>query len=474
MKNQSSTISLKRFLILAFICFSALGFSQTNDLGIDKMKNLPEITYDFLGRDLIILSPFGINDLNLAFNRLNPVLKGAVVNQSRLDSILEMTNYGTYIDRCKWQFEYYNNNFLKTSSRLFLDVDNKFKNKKEVRVYDENGQILSLVCTEIPSFLKDSVITTYIEENQYLNGNLVKQNTSEFFDSFSRSIGTITFTYNEKNQLTKMLEVFLNGTNENSTTTEYIYDQDSRRKYKIVNYVSGSEFYVTKNEYKVTDTTMVIQERTGSINNYKLPASLDQIRNFQIGNTYQLNLDKFGRTISIEKSYSDIKQKIKYTFFRVEYEYTSTGKLKQSTFYLPDDQLNFKTWNKSTIIKNSYNADDNLLEYEKIFYDARVNEWVAEETKTYYYNSTKSVITSNSQNKITDFYIYPNPATDFIYFSIKPEANSNYIIYNLLGEVVAHGDFEGQSISVSQLKSGTYFIRVDKDGGDFVSRFIKR
>ena len=472
MKNQFATISLKRFLILVFICFSALGFSQTNDLDTGNVKKTPEITFDFMGRDLMIESASGTDVLNLAVNRLNPVLKGAVVNQSRLDSILEMTNYGTYIDRCKWQFEYDNNNFLKTSSRLFLDVDNKFKNKKEVRVYDENGQILSLVCTEIPSFLKDSVITTYIEENQYLNGNLVKQNTSEYFDSFSRFLATKTFTYNEKNQQTKMQEVFLNGTNENSRTTEYIYDQDSRRKYKIVNYVLGSEFYVTKNEYKVTDTTMVIQERSGSIYNYKLPSDLDRIRNWQDGNAYLLNLDQFGRTVSIEKSYSDIKQKIKYTFFRVEYEYNSTGKLKQSTFYLPDDQVNFKSWNKATIIKNSYNSDENLLEYEKTFYDARVNEWVAEETKTYYYNSTKSAVTSNIHNKTNDFYIYPNPATDCIYFSIKPEINSNYIIYNLLGEVVAQGDFKGQSVSVSQLKSGTYFIKMENNGVGFFNRFV--
>jgi hypothetical protein len=474
MKNQSATISLKRFLILAFVCFSAMGFSQTNDLGIEKMKNSPEITYDFLGRDLIIQSPSGINDLNLAVNRLNPALKGAVVNQSKLDSILEMTNYGTYIDRCKWQFDYDSNNFLKTSSRLFLDVDNKFKNKKELRVYDENGQILSLICTENPSFLKDSLITTYIEENQYLNGNLMKRNTSEYFDSFSRTIATKTFTYNEKNQLSKMLEVFSSGLNENYRTTEYVFDQDGRQKYKIQVYGKGPEFSVTKNEYKVTDTTMIIQERSGTINNYKLPSSLEQIRNWQDGETYLLNFDQFGRTISIEKSYSNIKQKIKYTFFRVEYDYTSTGKLKQSTFYLPDDQFKFKSWNKATIIKNLYNADDNLQAYEKTFYDARVGEWVAEETKTYYYNLIKNAVTGNSQNKTSDFYIYPNPATDCIHFSIRPEIHSNYIIYNLLGEVVAHGDFEGQSISISQLPSGTYFIKVDKNGVGFVNRFYKK
>lgn len=162
------------------------------------------------------------------------------------------------------------------------------------------------------------------------------------------------------------------------------------------------------------------------------------------------------------------------TLFRVEYEYTSKGKLKQSTFYLPDDPLNFNRWNKSTIIKNSYNADGNLLEYEKTLYDIRVNEWVAEETRTYYYNSTKSAVTSNSQNKTNDFYIYPNPATDCIYFSIRPEINSNYIIYNLLGEVVAQGDFKGQSVSVSQLTSGTYFIKAENNGVGFINRFFKQ
>jgi len=305
------------------------------------------------------------------------------------------------------------------------------------------------------------------ELNQYLNGNLVKQITSES-SMWGSSTVTKTFTYNEINQLIKMLEVSSNGTNVNSKTTQYFYDQDGRQKYKL--YLMD----VTKNDYTVTDTTMIIQERTGKIITYKQPSDLDRIKSWQDGNTYLLNLDQFGRTISIEKSYSDIKQKIKYTFFRVEYEYTSTGKLKQSTFYLPDDQLNFKSWNKATIIRNSYNADNNLLEYEKTFYDALVNGWVAEETKTYYYNSIKNAATSNNQNKTSDFYIYPNPATDCIYFSIRPEINSNYIIYNLLGEVVAQGDFESPSISISQLTSGTYFIKVANNGAGFVNRFFKR
>jgi hypothetical protein len=470
MKNQSSTISLKHFLILAFVCFSALGFSQTNDLGIDKMKNSPEIAYDFMGRDLIIQPPPGINDLNLATNRLNPVLKGAVVNPSRLDSILEMTNYGIYTDRKKWQLNYDSNNHLKTSSRLFFDVDNKFKDKKELRVYDEYGQTLSLVCTQISYNLKDSFITTYAEENQYLNGNLMKQNTSYFYLG---RITTKTFTYNEKNQITKLLEIDSSWMNKNYWTTEYVYGQDSRQKYKIMNSVPYSEYYVLKNEYAVTDTILIIKERIGSINKYKQPSDLDRIKSWQDGKTYLLNLDQFGRTISIEKSYF-IKPNINYTYFRVEYEYTSTGKLKQSTYYLPDDQLNFKSWIKTTIIKNTYDEQDNIKEYEKTFYDARVNDWVIEESKTYYYNLIKNAVTGNNQNRTSDFYIYPNPATDCIYFSITPEVNSDYIIYNLLGEVVARGDFEGQSISISQLTSGTYFIKVDKNGVGFINRFVKR
>jgi hypothetical protein len=473
MKNQSATISLKRFLILVFVCFSALGFSQTNDLSIGNMKNSPEITFDFMGSDLIIQPPPGINDLNLAFNSLNPALKGAVVNQSRLDSIHEMTNYGIYFDRKKWQFNYDNNNRLKTSTRLFLDAYNTYNGSKELREYDENGQMVSLIKSEFWEFSKDSVITLYTEQNQYINGNLVKQNTFEYslFSSFTE---TKTFTYNEKNQLTKMLEVSSYEMYEDSKTTEYIYDQDGRQKYKIVVNGTGPNFSVAKNDYTDTDTILIIQERKGAITNYKQPSDLDQIKYWADGNTYLLNLDQFGRTISIEKSLSYIKQKIKFTYFRVEYEYTSTGKLKQTTYYLPDDQLKFKSWNKTTIIKNTYDERDNIKEYEKTFYDARVNDWVVEESKTYYYNLIKNAVTGNNQNKTSDFYIYPNPATESIYFSITPEVNSNYIIYNLLGEVVAQGDFEGQSISISQLTSGTYFIKVDKNGVGFINRFVKR
>jgi hypothetical protein len=421
-------------------------------------------------------SPAEINDLNLPLNRLNPVLKGAAVNHLRLDSIVEITNKGYYFERNKWQFDYDSNNQLKTSSRFFLDVDNEFTGEKEFREYDENGKTLRLVFSKLHPWEIDSIMTTKTVENQYLDGNLDRQ-TTILFDLMGRanSPEIKTFNYNENNQLIKIVTQYYRWGGEQLLSTYFIYDEDDRRKYKLEESdMWAGQFLATKNEYVITDTTLIIQEKFIKYIAYMQPSNLDRIRTWMNGDTYRLSLDQSGRTTSIEKSLSPSWPKLNYRIYRVEYEYSSTGKLNQSTFYLPDDQINFNAWVKATIIKNTYDSADNLLKYEKIFFDARVNDWVAEETKTYYYNSTKNSEINDVPNKTGGFYIYPNPATDDINFTMAPESNSKYIIYSSLGEAVDQGDFNSQSISISKLTTGIYFIKVEQNGDVFINRFFKR
>jgi len=138
MKILSFIFNLRRLLILSIVAMCTHAFSQTI-LGEDPKAK--KISFDFLGCDLIKKSPYELDELNLVYDRSEQHLKGAILKPARLDSILEVSNYGAYTDHCKWQFEYDDSDQLKSSSRIFLDVNDKFKNKSESTLYDNKVKV---------------------------------------------------------------------------------------------------------------------------------------------------------------------------------------------------------------------------------------------------------------------------------------------------------------------------------------------
>jgi hypothetical protein len=71
--------------------------------------------------------------------------------------------------------------------------------------------------------------------------------------------------------------------------------------------------------------------------------------------------------------------------------------------------------------------------------------------------------------------IYPNPATDRIYFSGRSlKGISEILIKDVLGKVVSRIEGEAESMDVSFLSAGTYFIEVVAEERSEQGRFVKR
>src|SRR5690606_37376683 len=80
-------------------------------------------------------------------------------------------------------------------------------------------------------------------------------------------------------------------------------------------------------------------------------------------------------------------------------------------------------------------------------------------------------IESVSKTSIT---LYPNPVKDgFLYISSETNFTS-YRIINLMGQVVATGKLDTNSVSVSSLASGTYLLEVSNNENVDTKRFIKQ
>jgi hypothetical protein len=70
--------------------------------------------------------------------------------------------------------------------------------------------------------------------------------------------------------------------------------------------------------------------------------------------------------------------------------------------------------------------------------------------------------------------LYPNPVSDGLLF-ISSETNfTSYRIINLMGQVVATGELEANSVSVSSLAAGTYLLEVSNNEKVDTKRFIKQ
>ncbi|MCD4732106.1 MAG: T9SS type A sorting domain-containing protein, partial [Bacteroidales bacterium] len=81
-------------------------------------------------------------------------------------------------------------------------------------------------------------------------------------------------------------------------------------------------------------------------------------------------------------------------------------------------------------------------------------------------------ITDNLASKAVNF--YPNPATDFIYVETisKSKDNNTLEIMNLHGQIVKRAEIADlkQSVDISELKAGIYFVRA----GNYTERLVIR
>lgn len=79
-----------------------------------------------------------------------------------------------------------------------------------------------------------------------------------------------------------------------------------------------------------------------------------------------------------------------------------------------------------------------------------------------------SINENSPENKIN---FYPNPVKELIFLS--DFIDSDYEIYNLLGNMVQKGKSKDNYINVNQLAKGIYVLKLHKNGNVINQKFIK-
>ncbi len=103
------------------------------------------------------------------------------------------------------------------------------------------------------------------------------------------------------------------------------------------------------------------------------------------------------------------------------------------------------------------------------------------ETFTYGEVEDYTVIISNSVNQgisggtgfnSSEMSIYPNPAKHTLNISLVEANGKDYVIYNIMGQVIGKGLYT-ESLDVSSLQSGVYMLEVNTHNNKLMKRFIK-
>jgi hypothetical protein len=137
--------------------------------------------------------------------------------------------------------------------------------------------------------------------------------------------------------------------------------------------------------------------------------------------------------------------------------------------------------NGDQIIRESYlNCQDST---ETIIMNVVGNShtWHASATNEFWkflrkYNKCAGVVTTGVSNiqKNEKLEIYPNPANTILFIKTEDNSLSQYQIFNSIGQVMKKGKLTENSVDVSGLPKGIYFIQLNvKNGQMFNSKFIK-
>jgi len=104
--------------------------------------------------------------------------------------------------------------------------------------------------------------------------------------------------------------------------------------------------------------------------------------------------------------------------------------------------------------------------------DAPYSSWYFQ-SSTFAYS--EDCTTGVTDHKIEDIDIYPNPIKSSLFIKNRKQLKINKItLYDILGNVIFTENKFVHQIKLSELKSGTYFIRIETDKGVINKRILKK
>lgn len=135
-------------------------------------------------------------------------------------------------------------------------------------------------------------------------------------------------------------------------------------------------------------------------------------------------------------------------------------------------------------ITNDFNTDSDIFTTNSITFTASntfvvvyiraLNAWDDGDNQTYYDNfSLVEETLSVDDFSISNFKVYPNPASDFITIESNSIEVSGIAMYDILGKkVLSLTSLKNNTIDVSNLNNGVYFLKINANGNSTTKKII--
>jgi hypothetical protein len=389
-----------------------------------------------------------------------------------LDSMQEFQNFGYYNELYRWYYHYNIEQKVDSVWRFYYNSEGEFEKITEIRTFNSDGQILRLVKRQ-PDFQlwqwygDTTIIEYYTEDYTYQRGNLIRKIITNNYQGY-HSTNQEYHTYDSENRLIRDSLIGSDGYLPN--VTAYTYNPDNDLEYELYLF-EGIVYGVNKYEYEKTDTSKLTTHHWiyyPSLTENPIP---DTITHWQGEHYYYETFDQLGRRITIRVEYYNIYEGASI-YYRSDLNYTDNSDLLHASYYDWIDKPDSGYWQESMRIDNTYDEDENLVLYEKTFYDERSGSWAPDNSKTYYYTDVPLDLPTPSGNP-EKLVLFPNPAEDVLCIKADVSENADYSIYTQTGICVKKGRLTSHSLDISHLKSGIYILKL-WDGTSISSeKFIK-
>ncbi len=141
------------------------------------------------------------------------------------------------------------------------------------------------------------------------------------------------------------------------------------------------------------------------------------------------------------------------------------------------NKLSFKDSILTDQITNIYNIDNNFLDIYYIWVRLSINDECAFK---YYYTIPTSLNNDILNHHAGKIFVFPNPVNDEFRFNLQNNFNSNFEIFNSIGNLVYRREISPQmnnseiNVDFSSFAAGVYFLKViSKTGSSETIKFIK-
>ncbi len=153
--------------------------------------------------------------------------------------------------------------------------------------------------------------------------------------------------------------------------------------------------------------------------------------------------------------------------------FDSKGQLIEEVYNKWDNSSG--SWVENRRDAYSYNEDGIKVEEATFYWDKTSSKYENHLKSVYFYSVVAINKPVDPELPNGDFYLYPNPATDYVYISNLYEA-SLLTIYNVDGKAIMQKQIlsANEPVNVSSLKKGVYVVTLKSDSGIKTTKFIKK